>query len=271
MSVKYKMNDPADGVAPAPSGQVFRLSDIQLAIAFLTRLPVGGLRHHGNLADAAWAFPLVGVLVGGFGAALLHMAAITGLPPVVGTLLAFAAMVLVSGALHEDGLADVADGFGGGALREQKLEIMRDSRTGSFGVLVLMFAIGLKVAAVASADHPDLAAAMLLAAATFSRGILPVLMVTLPMARKDGLAYGAGRPTRTRVVVALVLGGSGLLFFLWPYMIASLFMAATGIAGAVVVGILARRQIGGQTGDVIGAAQQVSETAILLTAVVVLP
>lgn len=247
-----------------------RIADVRLAIAFLTRLPVGSFQHPRSLAEAAWAFPLVGVLVGGFGVAALYGAGLAGLPSPVAALLAVAAMALVTGALHEDGLADVADGFGGGAVKTRKLEIMRDSRIGSYGVLGLVFVVGLKVAALAALGDVALAAAAVLTAAAVSRGLLPALMAALPMARDDGLAHGAGRPSRFNAGVALAVGAGVAIFMMSPHLVAAVFMLAAAALAALAVGMLAQRQIGGQTGDVLGAAQQVAETAILLTAVAVL-
>ena len=102
----------------------------------LTRLPVGWLAtsaEPARLADAVWAFPVVGAVVGAIGGAVFWVCARLGMPPAVAAVWTLASMLLVTGALHEDGLADTADGLGGGRTRERKLEIMRDSRIGTFG------------------------------------------------------------------------------------------------------------------------------------------
>lgn len=263
-------NDTAEAKSDAPQGLARWRDDIRLVIAFLTRLPMGDVGHGRKLADAAWAFPVAGVIVGAFGAAAVQVDGMLGLPVWVGSLLAIALMCLVTGALHEDGLADVADGFGGGAVRTRKLEIMRDSRIGSYGVLALVFSVGLRVAALSAILRPDIAAAVLMAAAVLSRATLPALMHALPSARDDGLGHGAGRPGSGTALAALVLGGGGVLFILQPHLMTTVGVTIAAVGGTLAVGALAKHQIGGQTGDVIGAAQQVSETAILVTAAAML-
>jgi len=260
---------PGNAAAPATGLARWR-DDIRLVIAFLTRLPMGDVGRERTLADASWAFPVAGVIVGAFGAAIVQVDGLLGIPLWVGSFLAIAVMTLVTGALHEDGLADVADGFGGGAVRTRKLEIMRDSRIGSYGVLALVFSVGIRVAALSAFLRPDIAAAVLMTAAVLSRATLPALMNALPPARDDGLGHGAGRPTSATAMVALVLGGAVALFVLQPHLMTTVGVTVAAIASTLAVGALARHQIGGQTGDVIGAAQQVSETAILVTAAVML-
>jgi len=238
--------------------------DLGMAATFLTRLPWPlAVTHDRKLMAAAWAFPLVGAGVGAIGALVLGAALGLGLPPVAAALIAVAAAVLTTGGLHEDGLADCADGFGGGRDAEAKRRIMRDSRIGSYGVLALILLVGLKVVAVAglAAIAPELAAASMIAAHALARAAMPALARTAPAAT-DGLARMAGRPTRLAVLwaagigaalaVALAPGGTGVV--------------ATLLAGGVAwgVGRLALRQIGGITGDVLGAAGQLAETAALL-------
>jgi adenosylcobinamide-GDP ribazoletransferase len=233
---------------------------IKTAFAFLTRLPVRFESAPPPLARAAFAFPLVGLAVGAVGGLVLLGAARAGIGPLAGALLALAVQALLTGGLHEDGLADTADGFGGGATRERKLEIMRDSRIGSYGVMAVVFSIGLRVAALGWFPTPEMAAVALVAAGTASRGYLPLLMRMLPPARADGLGRGAGMPGPWGVAAALVMGLAMSLAAGPP----SLWL--TGLAAVAAVALLARRQIGGQTGDVLGAGQQVAEIAILLAA-----
>lgn len=244
--------------------------DARVAGAFLTRLPFRdeSADEPGALARAARAFPLVGLAVGLVQAAVLSLAGALGLPALAQALLALAAAAAVTGALHEDGLADTADGFGAGATREEKLAVMRDSRIGAYGVLALVFAIGLKVAAIASLSEDAMAAA-LVAAAALSRGAIVPVMGALAPARSDGLAAAAGRPDRESAVTASLLGALFALFFLGPG--AGFAAVAASAAAAAGVALLARRQIGGATGDVLGAVQQAAETAALLAAAAWLP
>src|SRR5579875_2043895 len=165
------------------------------ACRFLTRLPLGGARGEAVppiLADTVWAFPLVGLVVGLIGGIAYAIASALALPALAAALIAIAATVLVTGGLHEDGLADTADGFGGGATREDKLAIMRDSRTGAYGVLALIFSLGLRTVAVADIAARWHVLAALVAAHALSRGVMPVAMRWLDPAREDGLGASAG-------------------------------------------------------------------------------
>ncbi len=246
-----------------------RLRDLAVAGAFLTRLPLrpSGPVGSGDLALAAWSFPLIGLVVGGVAGGTLWIAAQWHLHPLVCALLGLAAGALVTGALHEDGLADFADGLGAGGDRARRLEIMRDSHIGSYGVLALVFSVGLRAAALAGIGGPGLAFGAMLAAATASRGLLPMIMALTPPARADGLGRDAGRPGLINALVALALAVVGVGIFLEPALAVTALIAAS--VAAAVIGGLAWRGIGGHTGDVLGAAQQVSEIAVLTAAGVV--
>ncbi len=242
--------------------------DIVLAITFLTRLPLpmDDLAFR-PLARAAWAFPVAGIMTGGVGGGVFYGAVMLDTPLLIAVALGLAASIMLSGGLHEDGLADVADGFGGGATREKKLEIMHDSRIGTYGVLALVFSVGLRVTAfTAIAEQAGVQAvfAAFLAIGILSRGLLPAVMTALPNARENGLSKAAGRPGVAGVAVSLVLGFIGAAI---PFH-ANYGPVAVAVSGAVaavfVLCLIAKRQIGGQTGDVIGAAQQVGEVAFLI-------
>lgn len=239
----------------------FRLiGDARTAVAFLTRLPVGAPDR--SLARACWAFPVAGLLVGAAGGGVFAVAGAAGLPSLVAALLTVAAMVAASGALHEDGLADTADGLGGGDTPERKLDIMRDSRSGVFGVLALIFSVALRAAAIAAISDPGAVLAALLAAAALSRGLLPGMMRVLPLASTGGPAAAAGRPKIGAAWLAALFGG----------LIAVVLLGVAAGGGAIVFAVaavaataaLARRQIGGYNGDTLGAAQQVAEIAVLI-------
>jgi len=241
--------------------------DTAIAGGFLTRLPFpvqAGAGKKGALAKATRAFPLVGLIVGAAGAVALLAGAGLGLSPLACAFIGLAMMALITGALHEDGLADVADGFGGGATAAQKIKIMRDSQTGVYGMLAVLFSVGLRAGVLGGVKNPEIAAAALVAAACLSRGLLPAAMNMLEPASKSGLARAAGRPDQEAWVTALVLGGLFALLFLGP--VGGLVAIAFGVIGAALVAWLAFSQIGGVTGDVLGAQQQVSEVAILIAA-----
>jgi adenosylcobinamide-GDP ribazoletransferase len=240
-------------------------TDIRTGLAFCTRLPLRfGAPAEGNLAQSSWTFPVIGAGIGAVGALVYWLGYGAGSSSFVAATLAVTATVIITGCLHEDGLADTADGFGGGATTERKLEIMRDSRSGAYGVVALVLSILLRVGAIASLVDPGLVVAALIAAHAGARAAMPLFMATVPRARQDGLSASAGSPPGGSVLAAVLLG----LLALWVCL--GFGIALVGIL-LVVVGLwlmarLSLKQIGGQTGDVIGAVEQMSEILILLTA-----
>ena len=241
------------------------LVQVQVATLLLTRLPAGTLSSPvPKLADAAWAFPVVGLVVGALSALGLAMALWFGLPPALAAGGALIISVLATGGLHEDGLADLADGFGGGHTRARKLEIMRDSRIGSYGTLALILSVGMRwqALAVVAAVSPATAVTAIVAVAMISRAGLPAMMVALPPARTDGLGRSAAGGDWTGAAIAAAIGAAAAMVLLGPGMgLGAALVAMVVLAG---LGALALRQIGGQTGDVLGAGQQVSEIAVWL-------
>ena len=239
------------------------------ALTFLTRLPLGRVPAVAplpgalpSLADASWAFPVVGVVIGAIGGVAYTIASALALPPLAAALIAVASTALVTGALHEDGLADTADGFGGGATREMKLEIMRDSRIGTFGVLALIVSVGLRILAIADTGTRWHVFAAMIAAHALSRGVLPAALRLLDPARDDGLGAGAGKPEQNQVLIALAI--ALVIAVICIGLRAGLSAAIVAAIVAAAIGWLARHQIGGQTGDVLGAIEQGAETAALL-------
>jgi adenosylcobinamide-GDP ribazoletransferase len=242
-------------------------SDALVALGFLTRLPVGvGVGAiGGDLASAARAFPLAGLLVGVLSALAYALAVKLGLTALLAGALAVAAGIAVTGALHEDGLADFADGLGARGGPAAKLAAMRDSHLGVFGALALMLGLLLRVVALAALTEPGAVACGLIAAHAGSRALLPWIMQRETPARPDGLAVAAGRPGNGAVIAAMVLGFVIMLLAVgfWPAVLAALLAAVASWLAA----LLARRQVGGVTGDVLGAIQQVAEIVILLSLV----
>ncbi len=255
--------------------------DSLLAARFLTRLPLGGAQVIDDprslavddgrplavddgrpLADAARAFPLVGLLVGLIAGAALWAGVSLGLPPLLSALLALAVAAFITGALHEDGLADTMDGLGGGGTRDDKLAIMRDSRIGAFGTLALVFSVAIRAAALSGMRDDAAALVALIAAAVLSRAVLPALMAAFEPARNDGLAAHAGRPDTDGVATAAVLGVLLALLLAGFAAGAAAVLAAGG--AAFLVARFAAARLGGITGDVLGAVQQAAEIAALL-------
>jgi adenosylcobinamide-GDP ribazoletransferase len=241
--------------------------ELRASVQFLTRLPLGRAApvSGAEIGRASWAFPIAGVLIGLVAAIVYALAHRAGMPSWVAGALAIAATLIATGCLHEDGLADTMDGFGGGDTAERKLEIMRDSRIGTYGVCALILSILLRAGALASIAGPWRVLAALIAAHAAARATMPVLMYLLPPARRDGLSFAAGRPPPERIIAAAVLGTVILLICLglWHGLAALILLA-------VVIWLMAwlsGNQIGGQTGDVLGAVEQMSEIVILLAAI----
>ncbi len=243
-----------------PEAPLLHLRDPLRAVVLLTRLPVPGA-DGARAAASAWAWPIAGLIVGGLAGGLAWLALLVGLTPAMAAGLALGAGMVVTGALHEDGLADCADGFWGGHTAERRLEIMKDSRIGAYGVLALILVTGLKWLALTELIEAGALWTAALLPSALSRGAMAGVMASLPFAREDGLARHMGKPPPAAAAVAFV--GA-----------ATLTAAAAGITGvvaviasggaAMVVTRLARAKIGGQTGDVLGATQQLSHLAALL-------
>ena len=231
------------------------------AVQFLTRLPVPASVGHdpGQLDRAMRHLPLVGIGVGLGGAAVLALASI-GLPRPAAALLSVAATLLLTGALHEDGLADTLDGLFGGASREDALRIMRDSRLGTYGAAGLAVALGLKVAALSALPAPGTA---LVAGHAGSRFFVVCVLAGLPYARAAGKAAPvAGGGGAAELAVALCCGALPMA------LLGSRAVPALLLAGGLAwfMARWFRRRLGGYTGDGLGAVQQVTELAILLAA-----
>ena len=243
------------------------LTDITACLVFLTRIPLGAARLDTGreLARAAWAFGIVGALVGGIGAAVYAIATGLGLTPLIAATLAVAAVAAATGALHEDGLTDTVDGFGGGHDRAAKLRIMRDSHLGVFAALALFLILVLRITVLAALADPVAVGSILVAAAAASRTVMVAIMAWLAPARADGLGAAAGVPGVGTLALGVVIS-IGVAFAVAPTAVATGILIAVA-GGGTAVAWLARRQIGGHTGDVLGAAQQVSEATALVVAV----
>ncbi|MFC1456311.1 adenosylcobinamide-GDP ribazoletransferase [Microvirga arabica] len=256
--------------------------DLAHCVRFYSRLPVPALPWEQD-AHAPPSFPrllrmipVAGLVVGLLPAAVLGLALTLDLGPWIAATLSVAAMVLTTGALHEDGLADTADSVGG-TTREKRLEIMRDSRIGAFGASALFLSLALRIgalAALASRIEGGAVVAVILIAASLSRtaGLMP--LVFLAPARLDGMSQAVGQPARKTfwraagiaVLLAIVLGAFGGL----PAAGIVLMLVLSSLAGLALTRF-AERHLGGQTGDIAGAAQQVAEIAALIGLLTVLP
>ncbi len=236
------------------------------AVQFLTRIPTPQLAgfQPAWIQQSARYYPLVGQIVGGVSALILYGAAQIW-SPWIAALLAVAAGVALTGGFHEDGLADTADGLGGGLTRARRLEIMKDSRLGSYGALALGLTLALRVAALVMLVEvsPLMAVAALLAAHGLGRAAAVAAMTVMPYGGDPGMAK-EGRPDRASFVGLTV----AVMIALWPLAFLPLITGASGVALGLLVGFvpawLALRLIGGRTGDVLGAVEQAFEVGFLL-------
>ncbi|TMS56732.1 adenosylcobinamide-GDP ribazoletransferase [Imbroritus primus] len=234
------------------------------ALAYFTRIPVPrwvGYEAH-YLNAAARYFPLIGLLVGAVAAGAYWLALHLWTPPIA-VLLSMAATLLLTGAFHEDGLADSMDAFGGGYTREDTLRIMHDSRIGTFGTVALLVVLALKWQALVALP-PPLAVVAMVAAHGTSRLFAIAYLRTLPYVRPEGKAKPVASELHgVALAMAVVCGGAPLLGLPWPL--------ALAIPLALLplwfwLGRYFRRRLGGYTGDCLGMAQQLAELAILLMA-----
>jgi adenosylcobinamide-GDP ribazoletransferase len=247
-------------------------AEFRTALSFLTRIPASLPKEAAaqpvDLRRAVQMFPLVGAAVGAAAGVILLLGAALGLPPLVSSVLAVATTIVLAGGLHEDGLADTADGFGGGATVARKLEIMGDSRIGTFGAIAVGLSVLLRVATLAALVPSGSlgAAAALVAAEAVSRGAMVLLWRKLPPARPGGLSDRAGPPeekaTRTAAIVSAIVVVVTVLptFGGWATLSAVVAVVALGFACMKLID----DQIGGQTGDTLGACQQCTAIALLI-------
>lgn len=228
------------------------------ALAFLTRLPAGRL-DSADFARAPGWFAAIGLLIGGFQAVVFAGAAMLW-PPGLAALVAVAAGLMITGALHEDGLADMVDGLGSGRPAERALEIMRDSRIGSFGALALGLALAARVMSLAALG--PLAPATLCAAGGLSRGAMALMLRAGPYLRPRGAGSGMTGPLRTGALAGAALGAALLVWWSAGWAVIG------GLAGLALGAGAARgwamHRLGGVTGDVLGAAQVLGEIGFLM-------
>jgi len=253
-------------IAISPSWLEDRAKELTTSIVFLTRLPLLGSTPTaaGDIAKAAWAFPIAGILVGLIGAIVYALAHRIGVPPWPAAALAVTATLVATAGMHEAGLAGAIDGLGRGKTREQKLDIMAESHIGAYGVCALVLALVLRVSALAVLPNAHAVVWALIAAHGGARAAMMALMFLLPPARGDGLSPDAGRPPADSVAAAAALGFVLLVFCLgFGRGIVTLIFLLIVLAGMTW---LSSEQIEGQTGEVAGALEQVSEIVILLAA-----
>lgn len=251
-----------------PSGGL--TADLVMALRFYSRLPTGRATHEPpDLGRIAMALPFASLVIGALPALALLVLVIAGMPTLFAAVAAVAVFAIVTGAMSEDASADAADGLFGGATPERRLEILKDSRNGTYGVLAIVFVVGLKVAALSAiaAQNPLAAALVWIAATMVARSASLYLPLTLDPARATGAAAAAGRISRNAFIVGIVFA------IVMAFVLAAPFTGIIGLAfGLGLAALIAAgwtrlcdRLVGGLTGDLIGALQALLEIALLAT------
>ncbi|MEO0344501.1 MAG: adenosylcobinamide-GDP ribazoletransferase [Pseudomonadota bacterium] len=243
-----------------PNGIRILWHDIRHAMALMTRIPVSLNAEYANSRGAAfmWAFPLIGAMVG----SLAFCAAALGkmvLPFEITGFLVLLTCVMVTGAIHEDGLADCADGFWGGWTPARRLEIMKDSAIGAYGVIALILSFGVRYIAITSLVRVDLEI-LLIPLAVASRVWILALMRFMTPAGEGGLAKSYGKPPIATCIAALMIG----ILCILPFAPIAWMAVLGGAMGTLVVANYAQTKIKGYTGDVLGASQVLAEITSLL-------
>ena len=241
-----------------------RIAELAAAFTLLTRLPVqrlGPTPPAAAFGRGVWAYPVVGATIGAAAGGVAAAGLRAGLPASLAAIGAVAASVLLTGGLHEDGVADTADGLGGGSTRARKLAIMRDSRIGSFGAIALVLTLAARLAAIAAIAGTGRVVACLIAAGALGRAGMLVPLLLLEPARDEGMAARLGAVARWPALAGVAVGAA-LAFAALP---AGEALRGIGLAllGALGMTWLCRRHLGGYTGDTLGATCVVVECAVL--------
>jgi adenosylcobinamide-GDP ribazoletransferase len=253
---------------------MFKLEDLLAetvrALGFLSRLPLPGRffeGHDGSMRKTSGMFALAGSVIALPPALVLTLLLHYDVRPELAALLALALQIALTGGLHEDGLADCADGLGGGRSRERMLEIMKDSRLGAYGGLALILSAGLRMEALASlgaSAGPIAAGLAMVGVNAAARAVLVWHWAALPPARPDGVAASAGQPDGMALNIAMVSGALVFGLALMPTLgiAAPLISAMIAALCALAFTRLVRGKIQGHTGDTLGACEQIAEIAL---------
>jgi adenosylcobinamide-GDP ribazoletransferase len=246
-------------------------TDVMRALGFLTRLPIPAKWFDGDdgkLTRTCRAFPIAGALATTPSIVALLIASLLQLPPLLSAVIALSTLIATCGALHDDGLADVADGFFGGKSTEQRLDIMKDSRIGTYGALASLMAFSMRVVAIAAVVQASLFGAIvaLIGAAAISRGALIWHWSELESARQGGTSDKVGSPSEDAATFAVSTAlAIGLMcgFFARGILPTIIALALTFLVTSSFKRLCADK-IGGQTGDTLGASAILAEIAFLI-------
>lgn len=232
------------------------MSGIGGAFRLLTRIPLGGPRPDRSLVGVAGWFPVVGLVVG-LAVGGVYALFYPWMPSVLSAVIAVGGGMVLTGALHEDGLADTMDAFAAGASGQRALEIMRDSRLGTYGTLALVVSILWRVGALGSLP-PSAAVAAAVVAHALGRTAAVGLMAASPAAREDGLGSLGVQGVDLPQSVAAIVAGIGLTLITIGALLTA-GVLALALTVVLVIRTISRRRIGGVTGDVLGASEQFVE------------
>lgn len=239
--------------------------DFFASLMLLTRIPIKWEKISPetppNLNRCLWCYPIIGLIVSCITAAVYYIAIWINIPQVVSAIIAIITMIFITGSFHEDGLADVADGFGGGNTIEKKLSIMRDSRIGTYGSVALITSLILKIAILAKFETQQTVIALIISG-VFSRLMILYILLILKPARSDSLSSEAGKPAPSSLVIATFASMLIAAALINPTIVIYIFMIS--ISATIVLSIIAHRQISGYSGDVLGATQQISELSVYI-------
>ncbi|UTW55936.1 adenosylcobinamide-GDP ribazoletransferase [Kordiimonas sp. SCSIO 12610] len=242
------------------------VEDIAAAMMLLTRIPVPWRKiseRPPNLSRSTWAYPIVGLIIALIGASVYAVISQLNLSPLLAALIAILAMVFTTGAFHEDGLADMADGIGGGMTKDRKLEIMRDSRVGTYGAVALILSILIRAEILADLSY-IVAIVALVVAAPLSRSMIVLALFFLPPAREKGLGTVAGEPPQAAMIASLILGCFPLILLGMWLPVSIVLVLTASFLGLIIVSRIAMKAVDGYTGDILGSIQQVSEATIMI-------
>jgi len=256
-------------MAQNDTSRAFELRDITAALGLLSRLPVPVNYEYATArgAKAVWAYPLVGVVIGALAGVIGTMALWAGLPPLATAALMIAVSAITTGVMHEDGLADSADGLWGGWDKHHRLKIMKDSFIGVYGVVAVGLSLILRITLLAALIGPNNLFILAIGIGALSRTAMPPLMHWLPNAREEGLSASVGAAPRLQTLTAC---GVGSIIALGCFGLSGIAVLTSVAIVAVLWAMIAHAKIQGQTGDILGASQQLAEIASLLTLCAVL-
>ncbi len=241
--------------------------DFFAALMLLTRIPVSWEKispdHPPDMARCLWAYPLIGLVLGLLAAMSFYGFIFIGIPISIAAILLLVVMVFLTGAFHEDGLADTADGFGGGQNSERKLKIMRDSRIGAYGALALILAFAVKLFSLLELTVMQVMQTILVASVV-SRLMIVYMLFVLDPARKDSLSTQSGKPTGNVIIFTTASAFLYAGVFMDILMVLIMFLLASTVM--FLFSRLAKVQVGGYSGDILGATQQLTEISVLVCA-----